>query len=178
MSLYKQTIPQLLKMFTNLESWLGKAEAFCAENDIEPGVLLDQRIYPNMYAFHRQVLRALSNGNLLADRLTGTSAPQLPDEADSFDALRKHVATSKAFIERSTEVALDGADAKPVTIPGIDGMVIRADDMATEFSIPNVYFHLTSAYAILRQTGVNVGKADFIGPMNLAPAKAPDAPQK
>ena len=173
MSLCKQTIPQLLKMFTNLEGWLGKAEAFCTDHDIEPGVLLEQRLYPNMYALHRQVLRALSNGNLLADRLTGTPAPQLPDEADSFDALRDHVATSKAFIERATETTLDGVDAKPATIPGIDGMVIRTDDLANEFSIPNVYFHLTTAYAILRQTGVDVGKADFIGPMNLAPASAP-----
>lgn len=170
MSLATHTVPQFLKMFTNLEGWLQKAEAYCTDHEIEPGVMLKLRIYPNMYALDRQVLRALYDGNLITDRLTGVAAPKLPDDADTFEALRTHVATSKAFVESALEGLSDAAEAKNVTVPGIDGMTMVAGDMATELSIPNVYFHLTCAYAILRQTGIDVGKADFIGPMKLAPA--------
>ena len=170
MALYEQTIPQMLKMLTNLDGWLTKAEAFCAEQDIPLSSLVEQRLYPNMYDLRGQVQHACSNATLLADRLGGVSRPAVADDEGGFEDLRRQVASARAFIESVDASGFDGAEDRLVDIPLIDGMRIRGEDLARDFSLPNVYFHLTTAYGIMRHVGVPLGKADFIGPMALVPA--------
>lgn len=171
MSLYHTTLPQLTKMLTNLEGWLTKAEAFCAERDIPLESLLAQRLYPNMYDLRMQVQHACSNATLLADRLGGKPRPGVTyDDELTFADVRQLVADSKAFIASIDAEQVAGAEDRMVAIPLIDGMQIRGEDMATDFSMANVYFHLTTAYGIMRQLGVPIGKSDFLGPMALVPA--------
>ncbi|MEM7157092.1 MAG: DUF1993 domain-containing protein [Myxococcota bacterium] len=172
MALFHQTIPQLLKMFTNLEGWLNKAEAFCSDNEIPLDVLLEQRLYPNMYTLRGQVQFACNNATLLADRIGGVARPEILDDEQTLDDLRNKVAKTRAFLESVTAEKAEGAAERMVTIPAIKGMEIRTDDLAKDFSIPNVYFHLTTAYGIMRQLGIPLGKADFLGPLGLVPASA------
>lgn len=170
MSLYHQTIPQLLKMLTNVEGWLTKAEAFCHAQEIPLEDLLSARLYPNMYVLRRQVQRGCSNATLLASRLGNLEYPNAPEPEGSLDDLRATVRAAKSFVERASESSCEGAEDRKMTIPLVDGMEIRGEDMATDFSMPNVYFHFTTAYGILRQLGVPLGKSDFLGPMALVPA--------
>jgi hypothetical protein len=168
MSLYTQTIPQCIKMLDNLTGWLDTAAAFAAERNIPLDVLLEQRLFPNMYTLRGQVQFACSNAALLGDRLTGVPRPEPSRDACDFEALRAHVALTRSFLADLPR--FEHAGDAPVSIPLIDGLQIRGEDMATDFSMPNVYFHLTTAYGILRGLGVPLGKADFLGPMALFPA--------
>lgn len=172
MSMYPTVVPQFLKMLTNLEGWLSKAEAFAAERQISEEVLLQQRLYPNMYTLAGQVQFACSNAALLVARLGDVPPPAPQPLGTTSKAVRETIAVTRGFIESVDEARFEGAEGRHVSIPLIDGMVIRGHDMARDFSIPNVYFHLTTAYCILRSLGIDVGKADFLGPMALMPASA------
>lgn len=172
MSMYPTIVPQLLKMLTNLEGWLTKAEAFAAERDIAEETLLQQRLFPNMYTLTGQVQFACSNAALLVARLGDAPPPAAKPIEPTLASVREHIAHTRGFIEGVDPAGFEGAEQRHVSIPLIDGMVIRGHDMARDFSMPNVYFHLTTAYGILRALGVDLGKADFLGPMALMPASA------
>ncbi len=97
-------------------------------------------------------------------------SPAVKPLETTLKAVRACIAETRGFIEGVDRAGFEGAADRKVSIPLIDGMVIRGHDMARDFSMPNVYFHLTTAYGILRSLGVDVGKADFLGPMALEPA--------
>lgn len=169
MSFHKQTNVQLLKMLTNLQGWLTKLREFNRTHDLPLPETLDLRLYPDMYDLRRNVQRACSNAALLAGRLGDVEPLIVPDDPVDLDGLEAVVAQTKGFIESVDGEIADRSADRMVTIPLIDGMHIRADDMATDFSLPNVYFHLTIAYALMRRLGVPLGKSDFLGPMALQP---------
>lgn len=163
MSLYAYYVPPMLRGLSSLSKILDKAEAHAAAKKIEPSVLLSARLYPDMYPLTRQVQIACDMARRGAIRLAGGEPPSVPDTETTFDELRARIAATIAAVKAIPESAFDGAEARDLTIKvrGND-MVFSGLDFVRIWSLPNFYFHVTTAYAILRHNGVELGKPDFL----------------
>ncbi len=167
MSLYEASVPQLKKMLTNLDKWLETSVAYAQKKSFDPNVLCQARLAPDQYALTRQVQAACDAAKFAAARLTGREAPKHPDTEQTIDELRARVRTVIAYLDTFSAADFDGAEERLITIPVLEGKVIQGSDYLTELALPNFYFHVTTAYAILRHNGVDLGKRDFIGSLNV-----------
>jgi len=169
MSLYEQTIPQYGKMLRNLDRWLDKAVAYASERKFDPAVLLEARLAPDQFSLLRQIQNACDNAKFGASRLSGRESPQQPDTEQTLDEIRARIQTVLAYLETVKPEDLQGAETRKVTLPFLPGVFVTGADYVTEWALPNFYFHVTTAYAILRHNGVPVGKKDFIGGLKTQP---------
>lgn len=153
-----------LQSLNALSKILDKAEAHCAAKKIDPSVLLSTRLFPDMFTLTRQVQLASDFAKGAMARLAGIEIPKYADEEKTFDELRARLAKTVAFVQGVTAAQLDGSEERviemkiagnPVTFSGRDFLFTNA--------IPNFYFHVTTAYDILRANGVELGKRDFMG---------------
>ncbi len=167
MSLYEASVPQLKKMLTNLDKWLETSVAYAQKKSFDPNVLCQARLAPDQYALTRQVQAACDAAKFAAARLTGREAPKHPDTEQTIDELRARVRTVIAYLDTFSAADFNGAEARLVELPFMEGKVIQGSDYLTELALPNFYFHITTAYAILRHNGVDLGKRDFIGSLNV-----------
>jgi hypothetical protein len=167
MSLYAQTIPQVSKMLHNLELWLDKAEAHAKAKSFEVDTLLAARLAPDQYPFVRQVQSGCDAGKFLAARLSGKEPPKHPDTEQTVAEIRARIASARAFVDSIKEADLKDAETKMVPLSFMPGKGLTGGDYASEMGLPNFYFHLTTAYAILRHNGVDLGKRDYMGGMNI-----------
>jgi hypothetical protein len=156
-------IPQYAKMLHNLEGWLDKAEAFAKTKKFEVDTLLHARLAPDMYSLDRQIQSACDSAKFSAAYLTGKQAPAHPDTEKTIAELRARIRSCLAFLESVTAADLGGAAERKVAPKWLQGKWVRGDQFLAQVSLPNFYFHVTTAYAILRHNGVDVGKSDFIG---------------
>lgn len=163
------SIVQLKKMLHNLDGWLGKAAEHAANKKFDPNNLVVARLAPDQYALARQVQAAVDAAKYAAARLAGQEAPKHEDNETTLEQLRARVATVVAYLEGFSEADFAGADDRVIQLPFTPGMGISGADYLTELALPNTYFHLCMAYAILRHNGVELGKRDFIGSLNLRP---------
>jgi hypothetical protein len=165
--MYSQTIPVFVRLLGNLSAILDKTAKHCADAKIDPAVLTSARLFPDMFPLSRQVQLASDFAKGAAARLGGLDVPKYDDTESTIDELKARIAKTVAFIESVGEDKLVGADARTVTIPmrgeqkSFGGLVYL-----NNIVMPNFYFHLTTAYNILRHNGVPLGKADFTGPMS------------
>lgn len=167
LSIHDLTVFEMSKMLSNLNAWLGKAEDFAKERGFSVDVLVDARLAPDQFALVRQVQAACDTAKLGVARLAAVEAPSHPDEEKTIAELRARITSTLAFLETVTPEALEGAADREIRLPWIEGKACKGGDYLLEFSLPNFYFHLTTAYSILRHNGVCVGKYDFIGGMRL-----------
>ncbi|HXU74347.1 MAG TPA: DUF1993 domain-containing protein [Polyangia bacterium] len=156
-------IPQYAKMLHHLEGWLDKAEAFAKTKKFEVDTLVHARLAPDMYSLDRQIQSACDTAKFSAAYLTGKQAPAHPDTEKTIAELRARIRSCLAFLETITAADLDGAAERKVSPKWLQGKWVRGDQFLAQVSLPNFYFHVTMAYAILRHNGVEVGKSDFIG---------------
>lgn len=163
MNLYDATIPIFLKMLTNVEGWLDKACALAAQKKFEPEVLLGTRLAPDMYPFCKQIQAACDTTKFAAAKMTGKEPPSHPDTEKTVAELRTRLATVKKYLETFTKQDFVGCEDRPCGHAWMGGKTMRAGDYLDHFVLPNLYFHLTAAYVILRQAGVEVGKIDYLG---------------
>ena len=170
MSLYDETIPQFTKMLRNLDKWLDKAVAHAQAKSFDPQVLVQSRLAPDQYALVRQVQAACDAAKTAAARLTGEEPPKHPDTEQTLEEIRARIRTCITYLESKKPEQFAGADTRPVALPFIPGKLILGADYVHELSLPNFYFHLSMAYAILRHNGVDLGKTDFIGSLKLKDA--------
>ena len=173
-SLHQAAVPAFSGMLTNMKGWLDKAAAHTDET-----LLLDARLAPDMHPLPRQFQIASDGAKGAVARLAGIEVPAMPDTEASFAELRQRCDKTIAFLQSVDPAALDaGADREIVlTFPNGGGMRFDGITFLTGFALPNFYFHATTAYAILRAQGVNLGKADYLA--NLAPFMfAPPAPSQ
>ena len=147
-----------------LSKILDKAAAHCAAKKIDPSVILQMRLAPDMFAFVKQVQIACDFAKNTVGRLTG-EPPKFPDEEKSFDDLKARIAKTVDYVKSIAPAALDGAEEKDVTFPigPQNTMTLKGAQYLIGFALPNFYFHATTAYDILRQIGVEIGKRDFLG---------------
>lgn len=160
-------VQQMTKMLGNLDRWLDKAVAFAKARSFDPNTLLQSRLAPDMFPLVRQIQAACDGAKFLASRCSGKDAPKHPDEEKTIDELRARIANVREYLEGFTAQDFEGAEARLVPLGFMPGKGLSAADFAREMSVPNTYFHLVTAYAILRHNGVDLGKGDYLGRMNI-----------
>jgi uncharacterized protein len=158
-----ETIAQFAKMLRNLDRWLLAGVAFAEKKKFEPDVLAESRLAPDQYALVRQVQSACDAAKYAAAYLAGQQAPSHPDTEKTIADLRARVQTCVEYLESVKPPAYAGAAERRVAPPWLQGKWLRAADYLGQVAVPNFYFHVTTAYAILRHNGVELGKMDFIG---------------
>jgi uncharacterized protein len=164
MSFYDATLPAFLQILGSLSGLLSKAEAHCQAKNIQPEVLLNARLYPDMLPFSKQIQLVSDFAAKGCARLTHSEVPSTPDTEKTFEELRQRLAKTIDYVRSFTPAQFDGADAKDVTFPaGPSTMTLKGQQFASGFAFPNFYFHAAIAHGILRHNGVDVGKRDFLG---------------
>jgi len=162
--LHAVSIPVFTRMLGNLSKLLDKAAADAETRKFEPSVLLESRLYPDMFPLGKQVQLACDFAKGAAARLAGVPVPAFPDEEKTIDELKERIAKVIAFVERVSKDDVDAGVDRDVTIKMRDRSVqMKGLDYLNQMAMPNFYFHATTAYAILRHNGVAVGKRDFVG---------------
>jgi hypothetical protein len=167
MTLFVQTVPQFLKMLSNLDGWLDLAVEHGKSKGFDVRVLLDARLAPDQFALKKQVQAACDQMKTAAARLSGAEPPAHPDTEQTLEELRARIATVRAYLSGFSAKDFEGAEARVIPLPFIPGKGLDAQAYVTDLVLPNTYFHLTTAYAILRHNGVDLGKRHFIGAMPL-----------
>jgi hypothetical protein len=163
-STYDLSIPTFQRGFTVLSRLLDKAEAFAEEKKIKPEILVNARLAPDMLSLAGQIQRLSDTAKGAASRLTGTDAPSFPDDETTLADLRTRIAQTVSYLATVPEAAFEGAEERAVVLKTRQQEVhFTGKDYLLTFVLPNFYFHLTAAYAILRHNGVAVGKMDFLG---------------
>jgi hypothetical protein len=167
MSLYETAIVQSRKMLGNLEKWLETGTAFAQKKSFAPEVLLAARLAPDQYPLVRQVQVACDSAKSTAARLSGKEPPKHPDTEQTMDEVKARIHTVIAYLDTFTAADFEGSEKRAIELAFMPGKVIDGGDYAREMAVPNFYFHVTTAYAILRHSGVDLGKPDYIGSMNV-----------
>jgi hypothetical protein len=167
MNVYEAAIAQPKKMLENLDRWLEAGVAFAKKKSFDPNVLLSARLAPDQYPLVRQVQSACDSAKLGASRLLAKEAPKHPDTEQTMDEARARIRTCTDYLSSLTPNDFAGADERWIALPFLENKVIRGDHYLLEWAQPNLYFHVTTAYAILRHNGVDLGKRDFVGSLTL-----------
>ncbi|MDG9922997.1 MULTISPECIES: DUF1993 domain-containing protein [unclassified Pseudomonas] len=164
LSLYQASVPQFVRMFGNLSAILDKAVAYAEAKKIDPSVLLNARLAPDMHPLTRQVQIASDAVKGCAARLAGVNVPSFADTESSFADLQARIAKTLDFVKGLTPEQIDSGAGREIVMkfPGAE-MKFTAEDYLLHFVLPNFYFHVTTAYAILRHNGLDVGKMDYLG---------------
>lgn len=164
-TMYEATIAPLKRTLFNLAAILKKGEEFADAKKIEHAVLLNARLFPDMYPLTRQVQIATDMSKGAAARLAGVEIPKYEDNETSFTELQARIAKTIAFIDTVKPAQMEGSELREVTITVRNvGLIFTGQDYLLKWVNPNVYFHVTTAYNILRHNGVELGKQDFLGP--------------
>ncbi|HXX26498.1 MAG TPA: DUF1993 domain-containing protein [Pseudolabrys sp.] len=164
-SLSTASIPVFEIGLNALSGVLDKAAAFVAAKKVEPSVLLGYRLAPDMFALGRQVQVACDQAKNGSARLAGVEPPKFEDTETTIDQLKERVAKTVAFIKTLDTKAIDASVDREITFPlgASNKGHMKGGDYLNHFMLPNFYFHLTAAYAIIRHAGVDIGKRDFLG---------------
>lgn len=158
------TLTPLTQILHALDALVDKAEAHAAARKIAPDALLFARLYPDMYHFTRQVQTACDFAMKIAARLSGKEPEKLDFSERTFAELKALIARAIAAVQGADRAAVDASFDQPVTyFINERAVTMTGIAYAHRFGMPNFYFHASMAYAILRENGVNLGKADFIG---------------
>jgi len=165
LSMHAVAVPPLKRALHNLAAVLGKGQAHAEALGIDPQVLLQSRLYPDMFPLIRQVQIASDIARRGVARLAGDEAPAIEDNETSFKELIDRLERTVAFLDSVAAGLLDGSQTRPVTVPiGRDETItMEGLPFLCAFVLPNVYFHCTTAYDLLRHNGVVLGKRDFLG---------------
>jgi hypothetical protein len=164
-SMYSASVPLLKQMLGSLDALLTKAENQVKEKKIDPAAILQARLFPDMFPFVRQVQIASDNAKGIAARLAGVDIPSFPDTEQSFEELHVRIAKTLAFIDTIKPEQIDGSEERDIVVykGSPYEMQFKGQSYLVNFGLPNFLFHVTTAYALLRHNGIEVGKQDFIG---------------
>ena len=164
LSLHDVSVPVFRQMLGALAKILAKAAAQASERGIDPATLIEARLAPDMFALARQVQIATDHAKGATARLAGQDVPSYPDDEMTFDQLKARIGKTLAFIESVPPAAMQGAETRDIVLK-IGGREMRFDGRTylLHFALPNFFFHVTTAYDILRANGIEVGKGDFMG---------------
>lgn len=164
-SLYAASVPVFKQMLGSLDALLAKAEVHAADRKIEPEALLQARLFPDMFPLARQIQVACDFSRGVTARLAGIEVPKNDDTESSFAELRSLISRTLAFIEGVDASSIDGQESREIiTRPGTPKeRRFDAQSYLLSYGLPQFFFHMTTAYAILRHNGVEVGKRDYMG---------------
>jgi hypothetical protein len=164
LSLHDVSVPVFIRAFRNLSEILEKGRAFADEKGIPHSELLEARLYPDMAPLTGQIQRASDTAKFTAIRVAQVDNVSMADTETSFDELQARIAATVAFLEKVPSNAMEGREKAEVVLKfGSLTKTFTAAEYLLSFALPNFFFHVTTAYDILRHKGVPVGKLDFIG---------------
>ena len=164
LSMHAMTVGQFVPMLKNLGKILEKAEAYAAAKKVEGGVIEGLRLAPDMLSFARQIQLASDFAKNSVARLAGIEAPKYEDNEKTLEELKARVAKTIDWLQGIQAAQLEGAENRHIVIP-LRTRTLEMDGLPflQKWALPNFYFHVTTAYALLRHVGVEVGKQDFLG---------------
>lgn len=164
LTMYSASVPAFIRLLGNLRVILEKAAAHAEARKIEPAALVGFRLYPDMFPLSRQVQIATDMMKGCAARLAGVEPPRYEDNETTFAELIGRIDTTLAFLNGFTAAQIDGSEDKAIQLKSPRGELnFTGQQYLLGFVLPNAYFHVTTAYNILRHNGVELGKQDFIG---------------
>ena len=162
--LYDLTVPAFRRGFSAMSDFLTKGENWANDKGVDPSQLLTARLYDDMAPLTAQIQRASDAAKLAVIRLSGIDNVAMPDEETSFADLQSRITKTVELLKSVPRDAIDGQETKVVTLPTPGGNIdFTGQSYVLGFVLPNFYFHITTAYAILRSQGVPVGKLDYLG---------------
>lgn len=164
-SLYTASVPVFQQMLGSLGDVLAKSQAHAADRKIDPAALLQARLFPDMFPLTRQVQIACDFARGVCARLAGVELPKTDDQETTFDELRALIAQTRDFIAGLKRVQFDGGEQREiVTRPGTPKEKrFTGSDYLLTYGLPQFFFHVGMAYALLRHNGVEIGKRDYMG---------------
>lgn len=163
-SMYLASVPPVVRTLTNLRAILEKAAAHAEAKKIDPSVLVNARLYPDMFPLARQVQIATDNAKGSVSRLAGMDPPKYEDNETTFAELIARLDKTIVLLKTFKPEQIDGSENKTITlkVPGAT-LTFKGMPYLLEYALPNIYFHVVTTYAILRHNGVEIGKQDYIG---------------
>jgi len=163
-SMYQASVPAMIKTLSNLRNLLEKASTHAEAKKIDPSVLVNGRLYPDMFPLSRQVQIATDMAKGAASRLAGQEVPSYEDNEATFPELIARLDKTIALLVTFKPGDIDGSEDRTITLPMRDRtLTFKGLPYLIDYVLPNVYFHTTTAFAILRHNGVEIGKKDFLG---------------
>jgi hypothetical protein len=164
LSMYQASVPTFVRVLNNLSKILDKAAADAEARKVDPQVFVTARLAPDMYPLSRQVQVVSDMAKGGAARLAGVEPPSYADTETTFPELKARIEKTVAFLEGLKPEQIDGSEGRQITLKFPGGEFnFTGQDYLTGFVLPNLYFHATAAYTILRHNGVPIGKRDFLG---------------
>jgi len=164
LSMYQAAIPPIIRSLSSLIGILEKGAAHAEAKKIEPEVLIGSRLYPDMFPLSRQIQITSDVARRGAARLAGVEAAAIEDSETTFPELIARLQTTIDYLKTFTPEQIDDTEAKSIELPvGPETMTFDGQSFLLYFVLPNIYFHVTTAYDILRHCGVEVGKRDYLG---------------
>jgi hypothetical protein len=163
--MYTTSVPVFKQMLTSLHTILAKAETHAAEKKIEPGAFLQARLFPDMFPLTRQVQIAADFAKGVSARLAGVDVPVHDDKEQTFAELQALINKTLTFIEGLAPAQFEGSETREIVLrPGTPKeKKLTGQAYLVNYGLPQFFFHVTTAYAILRNNGLDVGKRDFMG---------------
>ena len=163
-SMHQISLPVFQRMLKNLSAILDKAEAFAAAKKIEPDVLLNARLAPDMFALKRQVQLASDFAKGAAARLSGQENPKWEDTEASIADLKARLAKTIDYLASFTPAQIDGSESRDIALTiAKQPVTLKGQAFLLNYAFPHFFFHVTTAYDILRHNGVEIGKRDYMG---------------
>lgn len=165
LTMSRLTVPVFVRALNVLSTLLAKGEEHAAQTGLVPEVLLGARLADDMLPLSAQVQRASDTAKFAAQRIGGGDAPKFADDEATFQQLQERIAQTIAYLESVDPARLDTGAGGDVTLSWLaGGTTLAGEDYLLTFALPNFYFHIVTAYDILRHHGVKIGKLDYLGP--------------
>lgn len=163
-SMYQASVPVFIRMLNNLTAILEKAAAHAEARKIEPAVLINSRLYPDMFPLSRQIRIATDAAMSGAARLAGMEPPKFEDNETTFPELIERIRKTIAYLNTFKPEQIDNSEKAKIELKVRDG-TLTFDGLTFLLNrvLPNFYFHITTTYGILRHNGVELGKKDYLG---------------
>ena len=164
-SMHSASVPIFVRMLKNLSTCIDKAAAYAEAKKFDPKVLVESRLAPDMLPFRTQVQIACDAAKFGVARLAGIEAPKFADDEASLPELKTRIASTIAFLQGVPAASVDGSEGKAISVPrrNSEPMQFTGENYLRHLALPNFFFHVTTAYALLRHNGVDLGKSDFLG---------------
>ena len=159
-------IPQFVRSLTALKAVLAKGRSWADAHKVEFTTLTQTRLVPDQFALGRQVQIATDNAKGCAARLAGVEPPKMEDKEQTFEEFMVRIDRTVEFLKTIKPEQLSGYESRKVSFPYYPGKYLDGRDYLVQYALPNFYFHVATAYSILRASGVDVGKADYMGDVN------------
>ncbi|MDT8998838.1 DUF1993 domain-containing protein [Paucibacter sp. APW11] len=165
LTMYTASIPVFTRMLGNALTWLERAAAHAEAKKFDPAVYMTLRLAPDMFPLPRQIQIACDMAKGAAARLGGIEVPSWEDKEASLAELAERIQRTITFVNSVPQASIEGSEARAIVLPRRVGEPLHfsGEDYLRDFVLPHFYFHLTTTYGLLRQAGVELGKADFIG---------------